>query len=95
MPTTSIYEQVRDRDRGCVSCRRAGHEVHHIVPRSLFRRGDPNRDDERNLCLLCRPCHAEAHTLAARGRLLSELRDRYGFDYSVAPWKKYLEPGER
>ena len=56
----------------------------------MFLKRDPRRDEERNLCLLCRECHDQAHTLPFRTRLLAEMRDRHEYDYSEAPWRKYF-----
>lgn len=35
-------------------------EIHHIVYRSELR-GDPRRNDKRNLIAVCRDCHDEFH----------------------------------
>ena len=90
MTRTTVYDRVRRRDRVCFTCSGRGHEVHHIVPRSLFVKGDTRRDEERNLCLLCRECHDQAHTRVFRGRLLRKMLDRHDYDYSEAPWRKYF-----
>jgi len=48
---------VRKRDKGrCVVCDKPGREVHHVVYRS-----HGGKDEPRNLALLCKVCHEDAH----------------------------------
>lgn len=37
-------------------------QIHHVKPRSRFRKGDKNRDSEDNLILLCAKCHDLVHS---------------------------------
>ncbi|QLD87157.1 HNH endonuclease [Natronomonas halophila] len=66
---TAAREAVRNRDEVCRNCGadRSSSilEVHHIIPVREFQQSDeiPTEEahDERNLVLLCRNCHVEAH----------------------------------
>lgn len=52
-----VKQVVKKRDEGrCRICRKPGHEVHHVVMRSLG-----GKDEARNLVLVCRSCHTEIH----------------------------------
>lgn len=48
----------------CGSRRRV--EVHHIVPRSSFARGDESVHTPCNHMALCKPCHTDHHTTPYR-----------------------------
>ena len=84
----SVYEQVIERDQGaCQDCKRAAHDIHHIIPRGWFGKNGKRRAEViSNLICLCRLCHSQAHTKAARGRHLTLLRERWECDYSEQPW---------
>jgi 5-methylcytosine-specific restriction endonuclease McrA len=47
--------RIRDKAR-CVVCGKPGWEVHHVVYRS-----HGGKDEPRNLALLCKVCHEDAH----------------------------------
>lgn len=73
---------VRDRDsETCLSCGRAGLDVHHRVRRGMGGTADPVIAFGRaNLVLLCRPCHNLAHRtddpeMAAKGYRLDTSQD--------------------
>jgi 5-methylcytosine-specific restriction endonuclease McrA len=60
----TLRERVLRRDMGiCQSCRRAGHEVDHVVP--LWAGGS---NHEANLQVLCSPCHEAKSADEARQR---------------------------
>jgi len=84
----TIYQQVVERDEGaCVDCHKAGGLLHHVVPKSmLMGRRKVERDQLKNLVVLCVLCHAGAHTKAARKRHLTMLRERWGYIYDSQPW---------
>jgi len=48
------------------------------------------RDQLKNLEVLCVCCHLQAHTKAARVRHLTLLRERHGYSYDTFPWKGIL-----
>jgi len=87
-----VYEQVVERDEGaCVDCGKAGGLLHHVIPKSmLMGRRKIERDQCKNLVVLCVLCHAGAHTKAARKRHLTLLRERWGYIYDDFPWKGIL-----
>jgi len=90
-PKPNVFEAVRRRDRGlCFSCGKPGEEIHHIVSRSLFTKGDKSRDEERNLCLLCRKCHSESHCLNARRKLIQAMEKRHGYAYEDGRFRQYV-----
>ena len=92
----SIYEEVIERDQGaCVSCGRAGACIHHVVPRSMLPgKRKLERDQLKNLEVLCVCCHLQAHTKEARARDLTRLRDQYGYRYNTQPWLGVLGEAE-
>lgn len=49
----------------CADCGSVGEEVHHLVPRAI---APERRFDFKNLCTLCRRCHAERHFHDAEDR---------------------------
>lgn len=68
-----VRDEVEERDEVCQHCGHDGSEyrleVHHIVPVRIFREADDldveDAHDDRNLVLLCNPCHG----LADHGRI--------------------------
>lgn len=88
----SIYELVVERDEGaCVDCHKPGGVLHHVVPKSmLMGRRKPERDQPKNLVVLCILCDRWAHTKAARKRHLTLLRDKWDYPYDEQPWAGLL-----
>ena len=88
----SIYEQVVERDEGaCVVCHKAGECIHHIAPKSMLTgRRKEERDQFKNLEVLCTRCHLDAGTKEARRRDLTRLREKHGYSYDTFPWKGIL-----
>ena len=84
----SVYEFVVERDDGaCVDCKKAGGLLHHVVPKSMLPgRRKVERDQPKNLVVLCYLCDAMAHTKAARKRHLTYLREKHGYPYDEQPW---------
>lgn len=89
-----IYKKIYFRDNGkCILCKsKTNIECHHIIPRSQFSSKDIDRDLEKNLCILCRGCHNNAHTKTFRTILLESLKKKYKYDYSMNPWAKFIKP---
>lgn len=88
----SVYQEVVERDEGaCVDCGKAGGLLHHVVPKSMLPgKRKKERDQPRNLVVLCVLCDKMAHTKAARKRHLTLLREQWGYDYSRQPWLGFL-----
>ena len=88
----SVYEEVVERDEGaCIDCGKAGGLVHHVVPKSmLMGRRKKERDQPKNLVVLCVLCDKMAHTKAARKRHLTVLREKHHYVYDTFPWKGIL-----
>ena len=84
----SVYTEVVERDKGaCIDCKRAGQLLHHVAPKSMLPgRRKPERDQLKNLVVLCYLCDQYAHTKAARKRHLTYLREEYGYKYPDQPW---------
>ena len=82
------YQEVVERDEGaCVDCGRAGGLLHHVAPKSmLMGRRKKERDQPKNLVVLCVVCDKMAHTKAARKRHLTRLRELWGYKYPDQPW---------
>ena len=86
--SSSVREQVIERDGLCFLCYRAGSQIHHVVPRSLI--FGPLRDDIRNQIVLCQACHTdarEAHDEIVR--ILGMLHDRYGYEYPEPQFRQW------
>jgi len=76
----------------CFICERTNVEVHEVIPRSRF--GLTGIDvlfDVKNRVALCREHHSEAHTRAYRIFLLSLLKEKFDYDYSMHPFANYME----
>ena len=84
----SVYQEVVERDEGaCVDCGKAGGLLHHIVPKSmLMGKRKKERDQPKNLVVLCVLCDKMAHTKAARKRHLTLLREKHGYVFDTQPW---------
>ena len=84
-------EKVAERDRGlCQICFAQGMEIHHIVHRSQIKEPEL-RDSERNLICLCLKCHAHVHRHGIVGGLMKIMTERYHYDYSEWPFKRWLD----
>jgi len=82
---------IRRDQAACQDCGKAAHHIHHIVPRGWFGKNGKHRGEVvSNLICLCRSCHNQAHTKAARVRHLTMLRERYNYSYDTFPWKGIL-----
>ena len=88
----SVYTEVVERDKGaCVDCHKAGGLLHHVVPKSMLPgRRKPERDQPKNLVVLCYLCDQYAHTKVARKRHLTYLREEWGYQYDQMPWRGLL-----
>lgn len=84
----SVYELVVERDEGaCVDCKKAGGLLHHVAPKSMLPgKRKKERDQPKNLVVLCVLCDKMAHTKAARKRHLTLLREKHGYPYKEQPW---------
>lgn len=84
----SVYQEVVERDEGaCVDCLKAGELLHHVAPKSMLPgKRKPERDQPKNLVVLCSLCDKMAHTKVARKRHLALLRKKYGYSYDEQPW---------
>lgn len=87
-----LRRMVIERDKGaCVDCGKAGGLLHHVVPKSMLPgKRKPERDQPKNLVVLCKPCDRWAHTKAARRRHLTYLREKHGYPYDEQPWSGIL-----
>jgi len=66
----------------CVHCGSIASEVHEILPRSFFAKGDKRAlFDVKNRCCLCRDCHGKLHNDRGRATLLRILVQRHGYKY--------------
>lgn len=67
----------------CINCGDVGWDVHEIIPKSSLGK---SRSEElfaiKNRCVLCRGCHCILHNDNGRGRLLSILASRHGYNYT-------------
>lgn len=84
----SVYAEVVERDDGaCVDCRKAGGLLHHVASKSMLPgRRKSERDQPKNLVVLCVLCDKMAHTKAARKRHLTLLREKHEYIYDIQPW---------
>ncbi len=77
----------------CIRCGKRGNHVHEIFPKGFG--GHKTRIDicydERNMCVICMACHAEAATPKCRQELMRILHERHGYNYSGNPWREYWE----
>lgn len=82
------YRFVVERDDGaCIDCKKAGGLLHHVAPKSMLPgKRKPERDQPKNLVVLCVLCDRWAHTKAARKRHLTYLRSNWGYPYNEQPW---------
>ena len=72
-----VWQSVIDRDGGmCLDCGAVASEVHHIASRAR-----PWAWCPENMLCLCKACHDQAHTHAARVRHLRLLEERYGCEH--------------
>lgn len=87
-----IAKEVIKRDRGaCLVCKKAGNDVHEVLPRSAFGRSRMDLCFSMdNSVLLCRECHSNAHTRAQRSVLLGLLEKAYGYTYEAEPFIRYI-----
>ena len=84
-----IHDQVLDRDGSlCVDCNSWTSEVHHIVPRSLYRKGSKAKLCWRleNMATLCPKCHQGAANTGARHNHVCLLAEQYNYRYTEWPW---------
>ena len=83
-----IHDEIVERDgEACVDCGKAGGLVHHVAPKSMLPgKRKPERDQPKNLVVLCVLCDKMAHTKAARKRHLTLLREKHGYPYDEQPW---------
>jgi len=82
----------------CIRCGGKGRDVHEIIPRSSFGKGNMAKCfSKENRCCLCRKCHGEVVSDYERGRLLDILSRVYGYEYNsgIEEWllKSYLAGG--
>ena len=87
-----VYAEVVERDEGaCIDCGKAGGLLHHVAPKSMLRgKRKKERDQPKNLVVLCVLCDKMAHTKAARKRHLTLLREKHDYVYDTFPWKGIL-----
>jgi len=80
----------------CVKCGEPAVDSAHIIPRSHFGRKRKRLCHTlKNVCCLCRDCHAATENRDGRIELMCILHDRHGYDYSMEPWKEYWVDTER
>lgn len=87
-----VYDAVVERDNWlCVDCGKLGGLVHHVAAKSmLMGKRKKERDQPKNLVVLCVLCDKMAHTKAARKRHLTMLRELWGYKYPDQPWSGLL-----
>lgn len=96
--TLKDFEAIAAADgRLCLFCgQRPASQIHHIIPRAFFgKRNVRLQEDFRNLALLCSLCHNsdKVSNFKARAILIKRKAERNpDYDYSVWPWREYLEP---
>ena len=85
--------KIYERDKfNCVVCGKNGVQVHEIIPRSAFGKSTMHQCyEEKNRVCLCPSCHSEAHTIEYRSKLLSLMKEKYGYEYTEQHYQRYGE----
>ena len=92
-----VWQEVIDRDEGLsIYSGMAGSEVHHII--ALSHSGKKTKDRLwclKNMCVVTKDEHMEAHTREMRVRALEILQRRFQYEYNDGPWAEYGVGDER